>query len=125
MIAQTQPTPRTNQPNNNLTAIAWLSNPVLLAIVTIVLTNMCTYWLTRSRDHNKEFKETKKLNERLIVENRILQVLQQVATKDDIANMATKDDIANMATKDDIARLESNMATKKDLKEGLDNVNKG
>ena len=39
----------------------------------------------------------------------------EMATKDDLAQMATKDDLARMATKEDLAALKEQMATKEDL----------
>ena len=38
-------------------------------------------------------------------EDRVVRVLENMATKDDIRNMATRDDIRNMATKDDIRSM--------------------
>ena len=44
-------------------------------------------------------------------EDRVVRVLENMATRDDIRNMATKDDISNMATKEDIKILHDRLNT--------------
>ena len=82
-------------------------HPLTLVVTGALLGHLLTKWRNSSKD-KKEVEETKMSNEYM---NLLLDVKQNMVTKEDLKNMATKEDIKNMATKEDL----KSMATKDDL----------